>query len=390
MAEVDVTSNVDEREIVDCAKRLIRIPSLSGKEAAVAVALADELRRIGFEEVSVDAKNNVIGWLNGTGSGPTLMLNGHIDHAAPGTMPDPYEAIEMDGSRWGKPGRVIYGRAAVDMKGAIASMAGAGGAVRRSGRRLRGNVVFVANTFEEVSTAEGINYVFDHDGVRADMAVNGEATDLQIYLGHRGMMEVKVTAKGRTSHASNPSRGVNAIFKMNRFIETLETQYEVPKGHFLGDCSTAVIDITASPGRLAPIVPDRCSLHIDRRFLPGETPEKIRSEIEGLIDKTRARDPEFSADVEILKVFPSLYCPPSERVVQALKAARKRVMGDEGPLSKWIFGTDGAYIAERGVPCVGFGPGNELYAHTPEDHIAVADLVTAARVYASLIEDVCG
>jgi putative selenium metabolism hydrolase len=375
--------------LVELAGELIRVPSLSGREGPAAQRLAAALASLGWEDVSLDAKNNVIGWLRGPRPGPTLMLNGHIDHAPPGLMADPYGGQEVDGQLYGTPGRVLRGRGAVDMKGALASMAWAGVALRRAGGPRRGALVFVANTFEEVSTAEGINEVFLVDGVKADMAVCGEATNLGIYLGHRGMVEVKVSAVGRTSHASNPSLGLNAIRLMRSFLETLdEAASGWPTGHFLGDVVATPIDISASPGRDAPIVPDRCSLHIDRRFLPGETPEAIAAQMRELVEQTRRRHPDFRAEVEILRVFPSLWCQPEQPVVSALKRARRQVLGEAGPLGRWLFGTDGAFISGFGVPCAGFGPGDERFAHTPEDHVPVDDLLAAAQVYAAVAADI--
>jgi len=380
---------VDRDGLVELTGQLIRVPSLSGQEAGVARVLAAALRELGWEDVAIDAKNNVLAWLRGPRPGPTLMLNGHIDHAPPGSMPEPYGGQEVDGAAYGVPGRVIRGRGAVDMKGAIAAMAWAGAALKREGGPKSGALLLVANTFEEVSTAEGINEVFLVDGVKADMAVCGEATGLEIYLGHRGMVEVKVTAIGRTSHASNPSRGVNAIYLAQAFLETLEeAASRRPTGHFLGDVVATPIDITASPGRDAPIVPDRCSVHIDRRFLPGETPDEIVAQIRELIEVTRRRNPDFRAEVEIPRVFPHLWCPPEEPVVAALKSARTAVMGSEGPVGRWLFGTDGAYIAAFGVPCAGFGPGDERFAHTPEDHVPVSHLLAAAQVYAAWAADI--
>ena len=241
-----------------------------------------------------------------------------------------------------------------------------------------------------MSLAEGINYIFEKDGISADMAINGEATNLNVYLGHRGMMEVKVTVNGRSCHASNPSRGINAIFKAGEFINFLRKNYHLPEDNFFGNCTVTPIDINASPGRLSPIVPDQCSIFFDRRFLPSESSEKIESEFRQLIKMAKKEIIDFDATVEIIKVFPSLFCAKEEPVVQALVNARERVLGEKGKLSTWIFGTDGAFIAQRGIPCAGFGPGNELFAHTPEDHIPIRHLEQAAKVYAEAIIEICG
>jgi len=387
---MDVYKFLNIEEIVDFTRRMIRIPSVSGEEKEVANLVADEMRELGYDEVFVDKKYNVLGIIKGSGSGPKLMLNGHLDHAEVGEMKDPYSARIMDGKDFGVSGQVIYGRGACDMKGGIAAMIYAAAAVKKAHLKLKGDIIVAANSLEEVSLAEGINYIFEEDGINVDMAINGEATNLNVYLGHRGMMEVKVRVNGRSCHASNPSRGINAIFKAGEFINFLRENYHLPEDNFFGNCTVTPIDINASPGRLSPIVPDQCSIFFDRRFLPSESSEKIESEFRQLIKMAKKEIIDFDATVEIIKVFPSLFCAKEEPVVQALVNARERVLGEKGKLSTWIFGTDGAFIAQRGIPCAGFGPGNELFAHTPEDHIPIRHLEQAAKVYAEAIIEICG
>jgi len=386
---MDVYKFINIEEIIDFTRRMIRTPSLSGGEKEVAYIVAGEMRRLGYDEVFVDKKYNVVGIIKGSGSGPKLMLNGHLDHAEVGEMKDPYSARIMDGKNFGVSGQVIYGRGACDMKGGIAAMVYAAAAVKKAHLKLKGDIIVAANSLEEVSLAEGINYIFEEDGINVDMAINGEATNLNVYLGHRGMMEVKVTVNGRSCHASNPSRGINAIFKSGEFMNFLRDKYRLPEDNFFGSCTVTPIDINASPGRLSPIVPDQCSIFFDRRFLPSESPEKIESEFKQLIKMAQEEIIDFDATVEIIKVFPALFCSKEEPVAQALVKARERVLSKKGKLSTWIFGTDGAFIAKRGIPCAGFGPGNELFAHTPEDHVPIRHLEQAAKVYTEAIIEVC-
>ncbi len=160
--------------------------------------------------------------------------------------------------------------------------------------------------------------------------------------------------------------------------------YKLTNHEFLGNCTFTATGIKAYPeSRLSPIVPDRCSIFFERRFLPDETPERIENEFKELIAAAREKIEKFDASVEILKVFPSLYCPKEEPVAQALLKARERVLGGPGKISAWIFGTDGAFIAQRGIPCVGFGPGDKFFAHTPEEHIPIEHLEKAAMIMCS-------
>ncbi len=384
------TLTINEKELIAFAQNLVRIPSLSYEEKDVALAIKAEMEKLEYDEVIVDKWHNVVGIIKGSGGGKSLMLNGHIDHAAVGDMEDPFSARIMDGRVFGTEGQVLYGRAAVDMKGAIASMVYAGAAVKRGDSSLRGDVIVACNTTEEVSTAEGINYILEEDGIKADMAICGEATNLNVYIGHRGMLEVEITVKGRTSHASNPSNGINAIFKAAELITRFEDWYShYPEDALLGKSTITFTDIVASPGRGAPIVPDRCVFYIDLRFQPGERVEDLTAEVQKVVDRAKKEIPDFDAKVKITKIFPGLFTPEDSDITKAVLKARKNVMGDEGQVSTWIFGTDGAYIAQKDISCIGFGPGDEQFAHTPQDHISLEHLITAAKVYVQTALIVC-
>jgi len=376
---------IKEKELIAFTRKLLRIPSPSGQEKEIAGVAAAEMKAAGFERVRIDPLFNVTGVIKGKNPHFRLMLNGHLDHAEAGSMKDPYSGkiVERQGRK------VIWGRGACDMKGAVAAMIFAGKAVRDSGVKLRNSAILTAVSLEEAGRGEGIKRLLGKEKIRADMAISGEATNLQINLGHRGKLEFDVLAKGRTTHGSTPSLGINAIFQMKKFIEKLETAYPLPVDPFFGPCTVTAIDISASPGRLTPIVPDRCNLVVDRRYLPSESAESVKRELEGLIGQVRTEDPRFEAEVTLAKNFPPYYCRPEEEVVKVLQEARRKVIGEEGKFGAWRFGVDGSFIHRAGIPCAGFGPGNEDLAHTPEDYIPVDDLIGAAKVYAQALVDAC-
>ena len=376
---------IKEKELIAFTRKLLRIPSPSGQEKEIAGVAAAEMKAAGFEWVRIDPLFNVTGVIKGKNPHFRLMLNGHLDHAEAGSMKDPYSGkiVERQGRK------VIWGRGACDMKGAVAAMIFAGKAVRDSGVKLRNSAILTAVSLEEAGRGEGIKRLLGKEKIRADMAISGEATNLQINLGHRGKLEFDVLAKGRTTHGSTPSLGINAIFQMKKFIEKLETAYPLPVDPFFGPCTVTAIDISASPGRLTPIVPDRCNLVVDRRYLPSESAESVKRELEGLIGQVRTEDPRFEAEVTLAKNFPPYYCRPEEEVVKVLQEARRKVIGEEGKFGAWRFGVDGSFIHRAGIPCAGFGPGNEDLAHTPEDYIPVDDLIGAAKVYAQALVDAC-
>ena len=376
---------IDERKLIAFTRKLLRIPSPSGQEREIAGVAAAEMKAAGFERVKIDSLFNVTGVLKGKRPHFRLMLNGHLDHAEAGSMKDPYSGKIME--RQGR--KVIWGRGACDMKGAVAAMVFAGKAVTDSGVKLRNSAILTAVSREEAGRGEGIKRLLEKEKIRADMAVSGEATNLEINLGHRGKLEFDVVAKGKTTHGSTPNLGINAIFQMKKFIEKLETAYNLPRDPFFGPCTVTAIDISASPGRLTPIVPDRCNLVVDRRYLPSESARSVKRELENLIAQIRAEDPRFEAEVSLAKDFPPYYCSREEEVVKLLQGASRNVLQRRVKFGAWRFGVDGSFIHRAGIPCAGFGPGNEDLAHTPEDYVPVDDLIWAAKVYAQALVDAC-
>jgi len=384
-----VQEAVDGAGLVEFTRRLVQLPSPSGSEEAVSQLLAEEMRRAGFHQVEVDALGNVLGYVFGEDRALSLMFNGHIDHALPGSMPDPYSGKLADGGRYGVQGQVIEGRGACDMKGAVAAMVYGAKAVLDSRSPLRRSFVVTGVVKEEVGLGEGMRFVLEEGNVRADMGVSGEATNLGVYLGHRGKLEFRISVLGRTAHASNPKRGVNAIYKMTDFLNVLRERYGMPSHPHLGQASFAVLDIAASPGAETPVTPDRCDIVMDRRYLPDESAESVKTELENILAALADRDPDFRAEIAFLKDMPVMYTSGDERVVELMQRAREAVLGERVEPGAWLFGVDGTYLNCAGIPCVGFGPGDEKYAHTPDDHVPVEHLTVAAKVYAEMILRAC-
>jgi len=387
--------NIDQDGLIDFTQRLIRIPSPSRQEAEVSGVYAEELESIGFDRVSVDSMGNVTGILKGDNPGIRVLFNGHLDHAEPGDMESPYsgEIIDggpFDGEPYGTRGPVIWGRGAVDMKGAIAAMAYAGKAIKDAGVRLEKSIAVTAVVREEEARGEGVKFLLEDSGIRADMSVSGEATGLDICLGHRGKLEYTITTYGKTAHAAMPELSVNAIYKMNDFISEVRKSYRPPTHPALGDCTYAILECGAEPGRLTPITPDKCWIAFDRRYLPSESAASVQKEIQAIFATLKERDPEFQATIECDKDFPPFYCDEREEAVRLMMRARKEVLGNEAKPRSWRFGVDGTFLHAAGMPCVGLGPGIEKYAHTPQDHLPVDQLIKACEIYARFIVQAAG
>jgi succinyl-diaminopimelate desuccinylase len=214
---------------------------------------------------------------------------------------------------------------------------------------------------------------------------------LRVYLGHRGKVELELAVHGRMAHSSEPSRGENAITKAAPLLAALDRHAEHLSSHpLLGRGTLAAIDIRADPGGGVAVVPDRCTIRVDRRYIPGETPDSCRAELAAVVDALRTSDPSFRCDVDEVNHYPLFFTDSAHELVAAACAARADVLGAPGELGAWRFGVNGTFMARAGIPTVGFGPGDERWAHTSEEHVLVDDLIAAARVYARLAIRICG
>jgi putative selenium metabolism hydrolase len=377
-------------QVVDFTQRLVRTPSISGEEGAVADLMLAEMRALGYDEVFRDAIGNVIGVVRGEGGGRRLLFNTHLDHVDPGLRDlwahEPYGAEIADGR--------IHGRATSDIKGPAAAQVYGVGLLRRLGRRPAGDVLVTGVVQEEPAASYGMRYLFDvtlkERDLWPDVVVIGEPTARNVYLGHRGRVEIEVQTFGRTSHGSAPWRGINAVYKMIPLIEGVRAfEDALPEHPRLGRASIALTIISCSPGRLS-VVPDVCTTCFDRRLIPGETPESCVAQVEALIQELAHRDPDFRAVARVREVEDTSYTGLTARMRKEMAAwlmpedhpdalaiiDALRGLGQRPELGTWTFGTDGAYCAGvLGLPTFGYAPGDEAVVHTPSEYIAIDDLI---------------
>ena len=389
-------SSQDRSDLIGFLRDLVSIPSPSTEEKALAERLAEEMRRVGFFNVRRDRIGNVIGRLS-AGAGPRLIYDGHMDTVGisdPASWArDPYGA-QVEGG-------VLYGRGACDMKGALAAMVYGGKALIDAGVQLAGELCVVGIVQEEPCEGLAMQVLIEEEGIKPDFVVLGEPSNLQIKRGHRGRVEMKVTVRGRSCHAATPEQGRNAIYDAARLIFGLELLApQLADDAFLGQGSIAVTQIESSAASRNAI-PDTCAFYIDRRLTLGETEAKALAEIQRIIARERVQ-----ARVEVTEYqatsFTGYECrgrefyPPwaldqDHPLVQATSKAIRETLGYRPKIGQWAFSTDGTYTMGRAnIPTVGFGPGEERFAHTVDDQIRLADVVAAARVYARLAVEVLG
>jgi putative selenium metabolism hydrolase len=372
---VDARMSALGRDLVAFAQQLVATPSLPGEERDAAELVATKLVDLGYRDVAVDELSNVVGYL---GSGPpVLMFNGHLDHVPPAGMEDPYSAQIVDGH--------LRGRGAVDMKANLAAGAFAAALVDAP---LRGAYVFTADVREEIDGPEGIPALLAQ-GLRAEYGVSGEATSLDVALGHRGKLQLDVTIAGRSIHAATPNDGENAVYRALPFLAALERAgSRLPSDPLLGAASLTVTAIASAPSGGVAVVPSSCTIRVDRRYVRGETPDSCRAEIEELVDQVAAEQG-TRATVELVNVYPLMATAPDNPLVRAASAAVQEATGRRPVLKAWQFGVNATFMNAAGIPSVGIGAGDERLAHTANERVPIGEIIQACRAYTLLIKRLC-
>ncbi|MEK7402249.1 MAG: ArgE/DapE family deacylase [Gemmatimonadota bacterium] len=369
-------------DAVALVRELVRIdsrnPSLADGapgEQRVANALAQVLRSWGLPADIVDVmpgRPNVIAVIHGSGGGRSLMFNGHIDVVGvEGMTHAPFDAFERDGR--------IYGRGASDMKGGVAAMCAAAAKVNG---RLKGDLIIAAVADEEWRSA-GTSALLAN-GLRADAAIVTEPTRLRIMPAHKGFAWIEVRVSGKAAHGSRWDIGVDAIRHAGLLLAELDRvdSEDLPRrSHaLLGRPSLHASEVAGGLG--ISTYPDRCVVKLERRTIPGETPDEARREVETACERVRVRRPEFRAEVELLFAQPSSDVAVDAPVVRTLADALRshRLPTDPAGMSAW---TDAALLNAAGIQAICFGPGDMGLAHAAEEYIESREVEQAANVLES-------
>jgi putative selenium metabolism hydrolase len=382
-----------EPETVRFLMDMVKIPSFSTKEKDVIHCIKSEMEAAGFDEVMIDPLGNVIGRI---GNGPKVIaFDAHIDTVYPGDKSlwdfDPFAAHIKDGK--------VFGRGTVDQEGGMASMVTAGRIIKDLHLQEGFTLYFTGTVMEEDCDGLCWQYIIKEDGITPEMVVITEPTNMNIYRGHRGRMEMQVSIKGLSCHGSAPERGDNAIYKISRIALEIEKLHErLHYDDFLGKGSICVTEVFfTGPSQCA--VPDSARIHLDRRLTWGETKDSAVAEVQEAC--RLAGYPE--AEIEVLiyseaaftglvyptqKYYPTWVTAPDSPWLKAAEAAFEKTLSRPPKVDKWTFSTNGVAIAGmHHIPCIGLGPGNEIYAHAPNEATPIEQLTEAAAFYAALIHE---
>jgi acetylornithine deacetylase len=264
----------------------------------------------------------------------------------------------------------LYGRGACDTKGSVAAMLIALCEISRAGQRPGETEIIIAGLVDEEDAQAGSRALVK-GGLRADLAIVGEPTALQVVTAHKGSLWLRLETSGRSAHGSRPELGRNAIQVMARIVQMLETEYALHlsrRRHPL--LGTATVSVGVISGGIQPnIVPDRCTILVDRRTLPGETEVSVCREVLGFLRQNRLEA--TCSDDKRAPCLPLETDPSLPLVAQFFEQLRQKA-----PAGVDYF-CDAAILADGGIPSVVFGPGNIAQAHTSDEWISLASLERA-------------
>lgn len=330
-----------------------------------------------------EGRANIIARVGGDGSGKRVLFEGHLDvvPAAEGWTVPPFQASQKDGR--------IYGRGASDMKSGVAAMICAAEQLLKEGYDFQNNqlvLVFVAD--EEVG-CRGIKTFLASDAFQgADFAVISEPTNLEIALCHKGSCHYKITLYGRSAHAATPQLGVNALAYGARVIEAIQELAERLSRRTYPRLGGAVLSPTLiSAGSCWNVIPDRCTVTVDRRLLPGETAEDAGQELAALLEDLKAKDPVFRYSLELVQLAEAGAITEDCEAARLGARAYFKAFGKEACFRGFGVTCEQAFLVHAGVPTFIFGPGDCELCHVPDEYVLEEKLEKAAAFFCCFVKE---
>lgn len=392
MHEILARAKEMESGLVQFLKDVVKMPLGSGKEGPVIERMKQEMQALGYDEVKIDPLGNLFGRI---GSGPrTLAIDGHCDVVDIGNPDnwevDPIGCEIIDGD--------MYGRGTADQKGGLTSAIYAGGLLKKIGMPDDLTLWVTATIMEEDCDGMCWKYIIEEDGFKPEAVMITEPTNLNIYRGQRGRLEMKVRTTGVSAHGSAPERGVNAIYKMTPLIQEIQALHpRLMDDAFLGKGSITVTDVRSTAPSLCAVA-DSCTLHLDRRLTAGETIDSALAEIRALPSFAKGEAEAWVPDYKVpsytgleysmQSYFPTWVLDESHPALKAAVQGYKNLFDSEPKVDKWTFSTNGVGIMGlHGIPTLGFGPGDEVYAHAPNERLPVHHLHKAVAFYAEFVRN---
>jgi succinyl-diaminopimelate desuccinylase len=390
MKEKDLAKLVKEDEVAKMGQDLVRTQSVNppGNELAAAEYVVEVLKKSGVEAELVrhsDTRASALARLKGQGKVPALLYNGHLDTVPVGAeewIHEPFGGEVAEGKIWG--------RGAADMKSGLAAMMTAMKVLAEARLPLKGDLILAATAGEEIDSlgAVAVAKMLSQEPIQALFIA--EPTNNEIYIAEKGVFWVQIDTFGKTAHGSMPEKGQNAVLMMVKIINEFEKVDFPHEPHPILGGFTRSIN-TISGGIKTNVVPDHCVATIDMRTVPGQDHSAILQRIENIIKDLSQKIPDFRATVKAVNDHASVETSPSEPIVQKFSAVVTEMTGQKGVLKGANYFSDAVgFLPVLKVPLILFGPGEPGQAHQPNEHVEVAKLVEAARIFTVAAERLVG
>jgi acetylornithine deacetylase len=402
---------IDRDRLVDTASRMIGVHSFTGDEQRMGELMRDLFDDMGLQtqwQQVEENRANVVGTWAGTGGGPSLMFNGHMDtsysgrepwlRGVPGFQP---EAFERDGR--------LYGLGISNMKGALACYVEAVRALRDAGVSLRGDVLIAAVCGEIEKTqygdatggeyrgyAAGSRYLVSHGGV-ADMCLLGEPTEGKVVLGHFGALWLRIRVHGNFIHTafSEGKRDQNSILRMHDVVTAVEewipTWENDPSNSYRG--AKAIVNVGAIEGGFGWRVsrtPHHTDLFLDVRVPPTKEMGVARREVLEWVRSLGERFPEYGVEGEVYVTAPGAEIEEGHPLVAAVDEVHEQVFGakPERDVTRWF--SDASALTRYGIPTLNYGTSTGLMDVELGENLEIDGLVKMAETYALVAQKICG
>ncbi|MCX8024589.1 MAG: M20/M25/M40 family metallo-hydrolase [Thermanaerothrix sp.] len=374
-------------EAITLLQSLVRTPSLSGQEGALADLVEAHLRRLAFDQVERDAWGNVIASRQGYAPGPHLLFDAHMDIVEPGDSTawaegDPYSGRLEHGRVWG--------RGATDTKGSLAAMIVAVGCLPT--HAFRGTLTVVASVGEETLEGAALGQVCAQ--LHPDAVIIGEPTEGRLGIGQKGRARLWFRAQGRAAHSSTPTEGHNAIYVAAEMIQRIRA-LPLPTHPVLGAGVMEALDVHSEPYPSASTIPYTCLIRYDRRLVVGETPESVLQPYREVF--SGREDVAFGFEEITLTTYTGailrapdfhpawLWAERTPWVQQALASLSAAGLRAETFIAPYC--TNGSTTAgELGIPTLIYGPSSITLAHKVNEYIELGDLLAAVQGYQALAQ----
>ncbi|MGA2401277.1 MAG: M20 family metallopeptidase [Syntrophobacteraceae bacterium] len=381
MAAEKVLDYIDEALVLDLTSEMVRVQTVNppGDELPLAEMLRDRISGCGIEVRLLslgENRANLISRISGSGERPSMVLCGHLDTVPFGNEPwehPPLSGIKVDDR--------IFGRGSSDMKGGVAAMVAAAVAIRRSGLRLRGDLVLAFTAGEEVDCLGARSMVEGRLLEGAGCLVIAEPSDMDVYIAQKGALWLEAITYGKAAHGSLPHQGRNAILPMADFVlKAVNALDPCVRHRHLGQ---PTINIgTIQGGLRTNIVPDCCRLTIDLRTLPGQDHQHLYGMFRELLEKS-AKAACVESEFRIIASRSSVDTPADDPFVELFTEAARQVLGTKPDTGGAPYFTEAAFfVPALKVPMVICGPGEAALAHKANESVKIDNLYKAARTYA--------